>query len=54
MTFKLRGLKFDDRAPTNGRKSTSADVKYSWDRFVKTNVRAPELANAKSPGRAGD
>ena len=49
MTFKLRGLKFDDRAPTNGRKSTSADVKYSWDRFVKTNLRAPELANAKSP-----
>ena len=49
VTFKLRGLKFDDRAPTNGRKSTSADVKYSWDRFVKTNGRAPELANAKSP-----
>jgi len=49
VTFKLRGLKFDDRAPTNGRKSTSEDVKYSWDRFVKTNLRAPELANAKSP-----
>lgn len=49
VTFKLRGMKFDDRAPTNGRKSTSADVKYSWERFVKTNTRAPELANAKSP-----
>jgi len=49
VTFKLRGLKYDERAPTNGRKSTSADVKYSWDRFVKTNGRAPELANAKSP-----
>jgi ABC-type transport system substrate-binding protein len=49
VTFKLRGMKFDSRPPTNGRVSTSADVKYSWDRFVNTNVRAPELANAKSP-----
>ena len=49
VTFKLRGLKFDARPPTNGRVSTSADVKYSWERFVKTNTRAPELANEKSP-----
>ncbi len=48
VTFKLRGMKFDNRAPTNGRVSTSADVKYSWDRFVNTNPRAPELANAKA------
>jgi peptide/nickel transport system substrate-binding protein len=48
VTFKLRGMKFDNRAPTNGRVSTSQDVKYSWDRFVKTNTRAPELANDKS------
>jgi len=49
VTFKLRGMKFDARPPTNGRTSTSADVKYSWDRFVATSTRAPELANAKSP-----
>lgn len=29
VTFKLRGMKFDNRPPTNGRVSTSADVKYS-------------------------
>ena len=49
VTFKLRGLKFDNRQPTNGRVSTSADVKYSWDRWEKTNPRAPELSNAKHP-----
>jgi peptide/nickel transport system substrate-binding protein len=49
VTFKLRGMKFDDRPPTSGRVSTSADVKYSWERFVNTNTRAPELANVKSP-----
>jgi len=49
VTFKLRGLKFDNRPPTNGRVSTSADVKYSWDRWEKTNPRAPELSNAKHP-----
>jgi len=48
VTFKLRGMKFDNRAPTNGRVSTSQDVKYSWERFVKSNTRAPELANEKS------
>ena len=48
VTFKLRSAKFDARPPTNGRVSTSQDVKYSWDRFVKTNTRAPELANEKS------
>jgi ABC-type transport system substrate-binding protein len=49
VTFKLRGMKFDNRPPTNGRVSNSQDVKYSWDRFEKTNTRAPELANSKSP-----
>jgi ABC-type transport system substrate-binding protein len=49
VTFKLRGMKFDDRPPTNGRVSTSEDVKYSWTRWENTNPRAPELANSKTP-----
>jgi peptide/nickel transport system substrate-binding protein len=48
VTFKLRGMKFDDRAPTNGRVSTAEDVVYSWKRFEETNPRAPELANSKA------
>jgi ABC-type transport system substrate-binding protein len=46
-TFKLRRMKFDDRAPTNSRVSTSEDVKYSWERWESGNVRAPELSNNK-------
>jgi len=49
VTFKLRGMKFDNRAPTNGRVSTSEDVKFSWDRWERGNGRAPELSNAKHP-----
>jgi peptide/nickel transport system substrate-binding protein len=48
VTFKLRGMKFDDRPPTNGRVSTAEDVVYSWERFEATNPRAPELANSKA------
>ena len=42
-------MKFDDRPPTNGRISTSEDVKYSWERFETTNPRAPELSNNRAP-----
>jgi ABC-type transport system substrate-binding protein len=48
VTFKLRDMKFDDRAPTNGRSMTAEDVVYSWKRFEETNPRAPELANSKA------
>ena len=35
-TFKLHeGVKFHNRAPVNGREVTSADVKWSYDRFLK-------------------
>ena len=48
-TFKTRGnLKFDERAPTNGRVGDSSDIKFSWDRWVAQNPRAPELSNTKS------
>src|ERR1051325_426997 len=46
-TFKLRpNLKFDARPPTNGRVVTSADVKFSWDRFAALSVFRTTLANA--------
>jgi peptide/nickel transport system substrate-binding protein len=49
-TFKLRpGLKFDSRAPTNGRAVSSADVKYSWGIFVKTNAFRTYLAAETNP-----
>jgi peptide/nickel transport system substrate-binding protein len=48
-TFKTRGnLKFDDRSPTNGRVGDTGDIKFSWDRWVAQNPRAPELSNTKS------
>jgi ABC-type transport system substrate-binding protein len=49
ITFKLRGLKFDDREPTNGRVSTAQDVVFSWNRWVAGNPRAYEVANSKNP-----
>ena len=49
VTFKLRGMKFDDRPPTSGRVSDSGDVAYSWKRWETSNPRAPELANSRTP-----
>ena len=49
VTFKLRGMKFDNRAPTNGRVSTSAGRQVQLGPLGKTNGRAPELSNAKHP-----
>jgi len=49
VTFRLRGLKYDSRPPTNGRVSTSADVKYSWDRWEANSPRTPELSNSRNP-----
>jgi peptide/nickel transport system substrate-binding protein len=45
ITFKLRGAKFDDRPPTNGRVSDSGDVKYSWERWEAGNTRRQDLSN---------
>jgi peptide/nickel transport system substrate-binding protein len=50
VTFKVRkGLKWDNRAPTNGRIADSPDVKFSWDRWVSKNSKASSLANSKDP-----
>ena len=49
-TYKLRpNFKFDPRPPTNGRVMTSADVKYSWERFVSVSPYRANLAQAASP-----
>jgi ABC-type transport system substrate-binding protein len=48
-TFKLRGLKYDERAPTNGRTSNSEDVKYSWERWEANNTRRQDLSNNVTP-----
>jgi ABC-type transport system substrate-binding protein len=38
LTFKLRqGMKYEPRPPVNGRTVTSADVKYSWEKFSGGN-----------------
>src|SRR6185503_19491405 len=49
ITLKLRGLKFDNRAPTNGREMTGNDVKFSWDKFAAKQGLRGELANSVSP-----
>jgi ABC-type transport system substrate-binding protein len=49
-TFRIRpNLKFDGRPPTNGRAVTSADVKYSWAGFVKSNAFRTYLASEADP-----
>ena len=50
VTFKLRPRHvFDPRPPTNGRAATSADVKYSWDRFASSSPYGPETLNSRTP-----
>jgi len=50
-TYKLRpNMKFDSRAPTNGRALNASDVKFSWDRFAKLSSLRNVLANATDPG----
>ena len=45
-TYKLRpGVKWDARAPTNGRVMDSGDVKYSFDKFAGASPYRAELFN---------
>ena len=49
-TFKLRrNQKFDPRPPTNGRAMTTADVKYSVDRFKGGSAFRGEILQEFSP-----
>ena len=44
LTFKLRqGVKWDSRAPTNGRTMDAEDVMFSWKKFGALNTTASNL-----------
>src|SRR5687768_486536 len=50
LTFKLRpDVKFDPRPPTNGRLMNTADVKYSWERFLAGGLTRADYANSLNP-----
>jgi ABC-type transport system substrate-binding protein len=49
ITLKLRGMPFDQRAPTNGRAMNANDVKFSWDKFAAKQGLRGELANSVAP-----
>jgi peptide/nickel transport system substrate-binding protein len=50
VTFKIRqGMNFDPRPPTNGRPLTSADVKWSFDKFEEVSPYRGEIFNELSP-----
>lgn len=49
-TYKLRpNMKWDARPPTSGRSLTSADLKYTLDRFSATSPNGSQLMTAKDP-----
>src|SRR5262249_45339828 len=53
MVLKLRpDLKWDARAPTNGRAVDSDDVVFSWNKFVAQSPWAGTLANKADPNSA--
>ena len=50
LTFKLRSdIRFDSRAPTNGRLMTTQDVKFSWDRFAAGGLTRGDYMNNLNP-----
>ena len=45
VTFKVRqGMKWDARAPTSGRLLDANDVQFSWNKYVKVNASAQDIA----------
>jgi peptide/nickel transport system substrate-binding protein len=53
ITMKLRrNVKFDERAPTNGKTMTAADVKFSWDRFAANNSSRGEIVYSQTAQNA--
>ncbi len=50
VTFKLRpNMKFDQRAPTNGRALDTQDVLWSWEKFKRIATSAAEVSHEKNP-----
>jgi ABC-type transport system substrate-binding protein len=50
VTFKLRpNMKLDARPPTSGRSLTSADIKWSWDRFSELSSARGDMVNSVNP-----
>ncbi len=50
LTFKLRkDVKFDPRAPTNGRLMDADDVIYSWNRILSSSPYKSQLDNNTDP-----
>ena len=50
LTMKLRpNMKFDQRAPTNGRVATVEDMKYSFDRFSRIHPNRANILNSLAP-----
>src|SRR3546814_19813515 len=44
LTLKLRqGMKWDSRAPTNGRNLNAQDVVFSWNKFARSEEHTSEL-----------
>lgn len=49
-SFKLRpGMKWDNRAPTNGRNVSIEDIKFSWDKYAAQGFTAGNLMQSKNP-----
>jgi ABC-type transport system substrate-binding protein len=49
VTMKLRqGMKWDSRAPTNGRVIDTDDVLFSWKKFSEVNASGVNLANSRA------
>jgi len=50
LTFKMKGdVKFDSRAPTNGRPVTAEDVVFSWNRFAAQAPNRKDMINSLNP-----
>jgi peptide/nickel transport system substrate-binding protein len=50
VTYKVRpNFRYDPRPPTNGRAMTSADMKFSFDRFMEQSTQRSVFDNSVSP-----
>lgn len=52
LTMKIRqgnGVKWDERAPTNGREMDMDDVLYSYNKFVEINPQGANVDNNRNP-----